>query len=72
MTIHNQPRPPLEMNILKTLNFRMQLNNDQQLHYHNFTSKKAILERKLANLLNQSISSFPILLYDLLFEVNNT
>lgn len=71
MTIHNQPRPPLEMNILKTLNFRMQLNNDQQLHYHNY--KKGYLgERKLANLLNKSLSSSPILLYDLLFEVNNT
>lgn len=71
MTIHNQPRPPLEMDILKNLNLRMQLDNDQQLNYHNY-KKGYIGERKLSDFLKQGLSSSPIILYDLLFEVNNT
>lgn len=71
MTLHSQPRPPIELRILEHLDLRMKLKKDDQMNYQNF--KKGYLgERKFAGLLDRKLSNSPILLYDLLFKVNNT
>src|SRR5699024_6343915 len=60
-----------ELQILENLNLRIKLTKVEQLNYQNL-EKGYIGERKFAGLLDKHLTKSPILLYDLLFKINNT
>lgn len=70
MTVHDQPRPPLEMQVLDYLKVRMDLEKDQRKNYFNI-QKGYLGEVKFSNLLDEELASPCRRLFDLSLKTDN-